>query len=209
MNLRNMVGSNERIIWQGKPQFKCFVFETIINPFLFVALLWGAFDFFFLTMITKQDDIGPMKGFFVIFLAIHLMPVWLYLGSILFCTLRYRRKEYLITDKGIYISGGIFAYTYEMKPYTDLSHINLKRGIFDQMFGVGDVILECGHASHSGRYNNQEHEKHFAIEDIEDFERVFKMVKDLQTDVFADTMYPNDLRPKENNGYNTEYRGRW
>ena len=31
------------------------------------------------------------------------------------------------------------------------------------------------------------------------------MVKNLQTDIYADTMYPNDLRPSSNHGYNTNY----
>ena len=31
------------------------------------------------------------------------------------------------------------------------------------------------------------------------------MVKELQEDVFSDTMYPNALRPENNPGYNTRY----
>ena len=33
------------------------------------------------------------------------------------------------------------------------------------------------------------------------------MVKKLQTDIYTDVMYPNDKRPSENHGYNTEYKG--
>ena len=33
-----------------------------------------------------------------------------------------------------------------------------------------------------------------------------KEIKKLQEDVYTDTMYPNDLRPKENHGYNTEVK---
>ena len=28
-----------------------------------------------------------------------------------------------------------------------------------------------------------------------------------QQDIYSDIMYPNDKRPKENHGYNTEYKG--
>ena len=31
--------------------------------------------------------------------------------------------------------------------------------------------------------------------------------KKLQTDIYADTMYPNDMRPQDNHGYQTQYRG--
>ena len=54
-----------------------------------------------------------------------------------------------------------------------------------------------GHSDHDG----------FKIYDIPDYQRVFSMVKQLQTDIYSDTMYPNDMRPQENHGYRTSYRG--
>ncbi|MBS6262404.1 MAG: hypothetical protein KH549_04560 [Clostridium sp.] len=45
------------------------------------------------------------------------------------------------------------------------------------------------------------------INSISDYAEVFQLVKKLQTDIYADVMYPNDLRPKENHGYRTKYRG--
>jgi hypothetical protein len=96
-----------------------------------------------------------------------------------------------------------------MKPYTELSRINIHRGIFDQWLGVGDVVLASQsiqrylphNANISHLYNS------LIIADIPDYQAVFDMIKKLQTDIYADTMYPNDLRPKENNGYQTEYKG--
>ena len=32
-------------------------------------------------------------------------------------------------------------------------------------------------------------------------------IKKLQEDIYTDTMYPNDLRPAENQGYRTKYNG--
>ena len=32
-------------------------------------------------------------------------------------------------------------------------------------------------------------------------------IKKLQEDIYADTMYPNALRPEENPGYRTKYNG--
>ena len=43
------------------------------------------------------------------------------------------------------------------------------------------------------------------IENITDYERVFNIVKEYQEAIYSDTMYPNDLRPRENHGYNTRY----
>jgi len=43
------------------------------------------------------------------------------------------------------------------------------------------------------------------IANIEEYEKVFQLVRELQENIYSDTMYPNDLRPAENHGYNTKY----
>jgi hypothetical protein len=45
------------------------------------------------------------------------------------------------------------------------------------------------------------------IASISEYNKVYDLVKKIQTDIYSDTMYPNDMRPKENHGYNTEYKG--
>ena len=209
--LTGMIGSNEKILWKGKPNFGCFILESIFNPLLPFALIWGMFDFFFLGMMFSSG--GAVKGapgFAVLpilgFFAIHLMPVWIYLFGVVFSFLRYKHTEFVITDKGVYCSGGVFAQTFEHKPFAELSHVNIHRGIVDQIIGVGDVVM----TSNQDGYNTREGHSLFrgiTICDIADYQQVYQLVKKLQTDVYSDTMYPNDLRPKENHGYNTEYKG--
>lgn len=210
--LNYMIGENEKIIWRGKPDFICFILESIFNPLLPFALVWGLFDSMFIflffagakgmTQTAGELTFIPLIAFF----ALHLMPVWIYLFGVIFSTLKYKHTEFIITDKGVYCSGGIFAQTFEHKPFAELSHVNLHRGIIDQFVGVGDVVL----TSNQDGYNTREGHSTYrgiTICDIRDFEQVYKFVKKLQTDIYTDTMYPNDLRPKENHGYNTEYKG--
>ncbi|MCM1327578.1 MAG: PH domain-containing protein [Bacteroidales bacterium] len=207
-DLQFMVGQNENILWQGKPNKKCFILESIFNPMLPVALIWGFFDFgfMFITGLTAGDSIGAemIAGLGVFFL-LHLMPVWIYIGGVVLSFRRYKNTEYIITDKGIYVSGGTFSYNYEMKPFTDLSHVNIHRGIWDQWLGVGDVVTVCDHLSYQSGHNHTS--GGMTICDIADYQKVFTLVKQLQTDIYADTMYPNDLRPGTNSGYRTEYVG--
>lgn len=205
-DLELMVGKNETILWRGKPNKKCFLLESVFNPLLPFALIWALVDF---GVIFGMSIGGAMSGasfFLVPFFLLHLMPVWLYIGGVFLAVKKYKNTEYIITDRGIYVSGGTFSYTYEMKPFTDLSHINIHRGIFDQWLGVGDVVSVCNH----GGYNsNDSHSSHgLTICDIADYREVFSMVKQLQTDIYADTQYPNDLRPAQNHGYQTQYVNR-
>ena len=207
-NLENIIGNEEKILWKGKPSKKCFLLESIFNPLLPFALLWLFFDLSFMGNAMSLG--GEMGGFIFIFMLFHLMPVWIYLSGAFLSFRRYKNTEYVITDRGIYVSGGVFSYTYEMKPFAELSHVRIHRGIFDQMLGVGDVEASSNQTfnyTNTNRYNNSMPMAGISIKDIPDFAEVFNMVKKLQTDIYSDTMYPNDLRPKENHGYKTEYKG--
>lgn len=204
-DLEFMVGANENVLWKGKPNKKCFILESIFNPLLPFALIWGLIDLGVVGGMLFTGSAGSAAVFVVPFMLLHMMPVWIYLGGVFLSFQKYKNTEYIITDKGIYVSGGTFSYNYEMKPFTDLSHINIHRGIFDQWLGVGDVVTVCGHSG----YNSIQSHSHdgLTICDIKDYQQVFSMLKQLQTDIYADTMYPNDLRPATNSGYRTEYTG--
>lgn len=205
-DLELMVGAKEQILWRGRPNKVCYVLEGIFNPLLPIAIVWFLFDSSFILGFTRGvENVSNAPGLFFIipFILLHMMPVWIYLAGILFIFRRYKHTEYIVTDKGVYISGGLFAYTCEMKPYTEISRINIHRGIFDQQLNVGDVVFTASNTSVNGRPISMG----LSISDISDYQKVFELVKRLQTDIFSDTMYPNDLRPKENHGYKTKYKG--
>ncbi len=201
-----LVGKGEKILYAGKPDKKCFIFESIFNPLLPFAALWGIFDMFFIGAAFSSDKADEAAFFIIPFMALHMMPVWIYLGGALLSFRRYRNKAYIVTDKGIYASGGVFARTYQSKPFAELSHVDLHRGIFDQWFGVGDIITtsaQANPATLNGRRTSTN--AGISIDSIANYAEVYKLVKQLQEDIYTDVMYPNDLRPKENHGYKSKY----
>ena len=201
-----LVGKGEKILYAGKPDKKCFIFESIFNPLLPFAIVWGLFDMFFIGAAFSSDKADEAAFFIVPFMALHLMPVWIYLGGALLSFRRYRNTAYIVTDKGIYASGGIFGRTYKSKPFAELSHVDLHRGIFDQWFGVGDIITtsaQANPATLNGRRTSTN--AGISIDSIANYAEVYKLVKQLQEDIYTDVMYPNDLRPSENHGYKSKY----
>ena len=209
-DLELMVGTKEQILWRGHPNKKCYILEGIFNPFLPFALIWLLFDSVFIAaFVHNPTNDGGFALFAIIFLLFHLMPVWIYLAGIAFIFRKYKHTEYIVTDKGVYVSGGLFAYTCQMKPYTEISRINIHRGIFDQQLKVGDVVFSGidDMSAPNVTVNGRSVSMGLSISDIPDYQKVFELVKKLQTDIFSDTMYPNDLRPKENHGYRTKYKG--
>lgn len=213
--LELMVGANEKILWHGRPNKRCFILEGVFNPLLPFALIWFLFDAFFIAAFVTTGAFSEIPNKFsvfpLIFFMFHLMPVWIYLGGAIFVFRRYKHTEYIVTDKGVYISGGVFSYTCNMKPFTELARVNIHRGIIDQFIGVGDVVLTSNNSADlygSGiRINGIPMNIGTTIADIQDYRRVFEIIKKLQEDIYTDTMYPNDLRPEENHGYRTKYKG--
>ena len=82
-----------------------------------------------------------------------------------------------------------------------MSRVNLHRGIFDQMFHVGDIQIT------TNQMTKKNMPAMLMINSISDYTQVYQLIKKLQKDIYADTMYPNDLRPPENHGYKTKYKG--
>ena len=46
--LKSMVGNEETVLYEGKPNKRCFIFESIFNPLLPVAIFWAIFDLGFM-----------------------------------------------------------------------------------------------------------------------------------------------------------------
>ena len=199
--LKSLIGSNEKILYEGKPNKKCYVFESIFNPLLPFALVWAIIDFGVIGGVFLADGPDNMLTFIIPFMLLHLMPVWIYLGGVLFTVRRYKNTAYIVTDRAIYVSGGVFTKHINTKPFAELSHINLHRGIFDQMFNVGDIIATSSHFNENGKTTS------ITISSVSNYVDIYNMVKKVQTDIYADVMYPNAKRPDENPGYNTEYKG--
>ena len=200
-DLRRFVNESEKILWEGKPNKKCYIFESVFNPLLPFALLWGILDFTIIGFTFGHSDGSGMALILLVFFAFHLMPVWLYLAGVLLTFRRYRHTYYIVTDNAIYVSGGAFVRTYNTKPFAELSHIDLHRGIFDQWFNVGDIIATSSQMSTDNKSAS------IRIDSISDYDKVYKIVSKLQKDIYTDVMYPNELRPTENKGYRTKYKG--
>ncbi len=186
------VNNDETIQWEGKPDRRVSVFEAIFNPLLPFALIWLLFDGTFIVMSRDAMMSGEGRMLYLPFFALHLMPVWIYLFGVITAGLKAKNTRYVVTDRAIYIQKGIFTVTTERSPLNEVNHTGIHIGIIDRMFGTGDVVTECVHDTHR-------------IENIRDFDDVCDIISRTSQDQYTDAMYPNDMRPDENHGYNTKY----
>lgn len=139
--LNALICDNEEILWYGKPNKKCFLLEAVFNPLLPFAFLWGIIDFAFIGAITRQSANQPPLFFILPFFALHLMPVWIYLAGVLLSFKNYKNTCFVVTEKGVYASGGFFAAYIRHKSFASIADVSVRQGFFDRSLNVGDVII--------------------------------------------------------------------
>ena len=87
----------------------------------------------------------------------------------------------------------IIGMNYQTIFYKDINNVHLRIGIIDKLLKVGDIY-----------FDTSKNKMQFFL----DLENPYDLYTKLQKIVFyiqTDIEFPNNLRPNENNGYNTKY----
>jgi len=201
-DISTLLAPDEKLLWSGKPKKSVFILENIFQM-LPLAIIWLAFDVFFIVMITTTGGWSDGMLFFLIpFFALHLLPVWLWLSKVISANKRYKNTEYCVTDKRILIKSGFIGMQVNSLMMKDVTNVDVRKGLFDTMFGVADVYVSTkGMPVTTGKQASFGN----AIVDIPDAIEVMKLIQKVSYDVNSDIGYPNAMRPEENPGYNTKY----
>ena len=186
--LKKYVGSREKIIYEGNQDFRCLIFETIFNSNLPLAIIWGAIDSIILLVLNSTTVVNGGSGVFFmisIFILVHMMPVWLYLFGIFTAIFKYRNIAYIVTDKAIYYSEGVIHKYYYAKPYYEPSYITIHKGLFDKMFGVGDIIVTSSNSLKNYNmpvdvYNDLSIVPIVTIHNVKNYEEIYQCIRQYQ-----------------------------
>lgn len=194
-NNRPVLTAGETIFWSGKPKKKAFVAAQSLTM-LPIAILWICFDSVGIAAIFGS---GGFQLMMLAFFAFHLMPVWIWLGSVLTAPRRWNNTNYYVTNRRIIIQGGFFSSNEKSLFFKDIRSVQNKVGLFDKVFGTGTICF-------NSEMLTEKRNTPPAFQYLEDassvYERIQRTILDMQTDM----EYPNALRPKENPGYGTDYR---
>lgn len=192
-----IIADDEKILWRGKPKKSAYVLNAFLKM-LPIAIVWLVFDGAFIgTLLTQMGWEAiptPMKIFLFVFFAFHLIPVWIWIANVVTANRQHKNLEYAFTNRRIIVRSGIVGIDFKNMFYTDVESVNLKVGLVDKMLKVGDIYVN----SKTGAAVLFDIENPYFITG-----KLQKIVADLKTDAF----FPNDLRPDENNGYKTDYKG--
>lgn len=197
-NIKNILVAGEKIIWSGKPKKSAFVIYKIFTM-LPIAIIWGAFDGFIISMMFEEIEDFPLFGIvgLLAFFALHLMPVWIWLSNVLTANKKWKNTEYMITDKRIILASGFIGMNYQSIYYKDIENIDLRINAIDKLLKVGDI------------YFSTVKDEKVAFLDIEDSYEVYSKMQKTVLDIQTDIEFPNNYRPKTNDGYNTKYNNKF
>lgn len=191
-----ILDDGEEILWKGKPKKISYILNSCLK-FLPIALVWLAFDIGFIVMMTHvMNEIDWwLILIFVIFFMFHLLPVWLWISSIVTSFRRLKIEEYAFTNKRIIIKKGLIAADIKSINYESLTSVNIRIGIIERMCKVGDIYI----VSKNEKY---------VIEDISDPYFIYQKLSKIANDIKSDIIYPNAYRPNENPGFKTSYKNK-
>lgn len=172
-DLYEMLKSDEEVKWEGKPDKRTFIFESVFNPFAGFALIWIIVAVGIITCTVLFGDKESIPWFFLVpFFAVWLMPVWAWIGTVLTAFLRYKQIYYMITDRRVLTRHGCFSVSYASVPVKRIVDVHTNRSMSDRMFGVGDVSFSV--AGHAGEFHT--------IDNVEDHREVMAILEDLTDD---------------------------
>ena len=185
--LENMVGINENVLWSGSPNRKAFFIRSVFNIMLPFAIVWSCIDIPMIIGSINDIQTGEdSMGWFVIpFFLLHMLPVWIYLATVITSFARLKNTGYIITDKSVYISGGVFAVNTQVKPLAKLSTVTINRGLIEKAAKVGTVVLNDDTTSNVNRANAFSANSQDLLY-LEDYETVFKLIRDTQAKFIPD-----------------------
>ena len=185
--------SDETILWKGKPRKLSFILSNIFK-FLPFAIIWLIFDITAIVMIFKFMSEIPLPAiiFIVFFFILHLLPVWLWISSLITASRRQKVEEYAFTGNRIIIKSGFIGANISSINYSSISSVNLKIGLVERLCKVGDIYIVADN-------------KKYILEDIKDPYFIYERLQKIANDIKSDIIYPNNYRPSENNGYKTSY----
>lgn len=129
------LAAGEYILWRGKPKKSAYIADKALSM-LPIAVIWCIFDFQFL-----RAALDSGNGGLLLFLLVHMFPVWLWLGNAVTSVIQWRNEEYYLTNQRIILRKGILHPNRQTVFLRNVRTVELHYGLLDRFFGSGDIYI--------------------------------------------------------------------
>ena len=194
-----LFGSDEQILWQGRPAVLPFFASTLLALLAGIPLLSLAF----LPVTTTGTSAMAATLLLAPFL---LLGLALAVAFPLYRVLRYLSIAYAITGRRVLLESGIIERATETVDFDQIAGATVRRSLSDILLGLGQTgTISLLVRSSSDASPGEEPTTTYALSHIAHPYAVLASFHRAQFDVKTDMEYPNTLRPPANPGYDTTY----
>jgi len=140
--LEEQLEKEEKVLWKSCPKKSSYAINKSIQM-MPIAIIWGLIDFglLFGAILPSSGEMGGMILVIIPFFALHLMPVWIWLGQLIKASKELRGTKYVITNKRILEFKSNLGYIGTSINIKDLTAVSIKRSAIDKLLLVGDIYL--------------------------------------------------------------------
>lgn len=143
----------EYVFWKGRGNKLAYIINNsmAMAPF---AIIWLFFDAGFIaTMIGGFSMNGEgvpseVLMFIVPFFAVHLLPVWIWIGGMLKSAKKWKESVYAITDKQIIVKNAATGMCIDRYKYDSIVTVKIHRGFWDKILGTSDLQFYLVNGTH-------------------------------------------------------------
>lgn len=133
----------EYVFWKGKGNKLPYIINSgaKMAPF---ALIWLMVDGSIILSMFGAAMAGSgvpteMLLFMIPFFAFHLLPVWIWIGSMIKGAKKWEKSAYIITDKQILVKDAASGLMVKSYKYDTIITVKIHRGFLDKLLGVSDL----------------------------------------------------------------------
>ena len=134
----------EYVFFKGRGSKLPFIVNSA-GPLTIFALIWLFVDGSFIMSIIGAASMGNASFadgallFFIPFFAIHLMPVWIWIGMMAKGAKKWENSSYAITDRQIIVKNNATGMAVQCYGYDKIKTVEVHKGFLDKMLGVADL----------------------------------------------------------------------
>lgn len=170
---RPSLSAGETILWSGKPKKWAFIVQKSL-ALMPIAVIWLVIDLRAIRDILQGDREGLVM---LAFFALHLMPVWLWLGNVVTSFRQWKNASYYVTNRRVIIRRGCWTMN-EVSLYPrDIANVQVRSGFLDNLFHTGDVLLDNGVVYH-GR-GGRGTARPYMLEDLENPQEAYRKIQEI------------------------------
>ena len=196
--LQKVLDENEKVLWEGRPQFLPFLMDSRSIAVGLFGIVWTAFLIF--VALSNQK-----MGYWIFILPHFWIGLAMIFGYPLYNLFVFDSMHYAITDKRVLIQKGIIGRDFQSVDFDNITNMEVSVGLFDKLFSRSSGSIWIYTAGTFVRTKGGLAPYPYMLRAIRKPYDTFNLLKKASHDVKTDIYHPNKDRPATNPGYKTAY----